>query len=100
MKFYAILVTSGLVCLSAGCQSPAVPSTPGALIRRQTSAKLRKGMTVQEVATVLGEPTEFRPGKGNRDDVAVYRVKDQTFTIYFYQNQLTRYVSSQQPVNR
>ncbi|HLK58261.1 MAG TPA: hypothetical protein VKU00_16970 [Chthonomonadaceae bacterium] len=43
---------------------------------------------------------EFRPGNGNRDDVAVYQLEDQTFTLYFYRNRLTRYVSSQQPVNR
>jgi outer membrane protein assembly factor BamE (lipoprotein component of BamABCDE complex) len=86
--------------LLAGCNSNAPPSTPQAQMRRQTTAKLRNGMTEAEVATVLGQPTEFRPGNGTRDDVAVYRVKDQTFTIYFYQNRLTRFISSQQPVNR
>jgi outer membrane protein assembly factor BamE (lipoprotein component of BamABCDE complex) len=99
LKPIPCLSVAGLFLL-AGCQSDAPPSTPQAKIRRQTSAKLRSGMSEAEVATVLGQPTQFRPGNGNRDDVAVYRVGDQTFTIYFYQSRLTRYVSSQRPVNR
>lgn len=88
------------ICLLAGCHSNAPPSTPQAWVRRQTSAKLHRGMTEAEVAKGLGQPMEFRPGNGNRDDVAVYQLEDQTFTLYFYRNRLTRYVSSQQPVNR
>ena len=88
------------LCLFVGCRSAGPPSTPQAAIRRQTSAKLRNGMSESDVAAVLGKPIEFRPGNGNRDDFAVYHVKDQTFTIYFYRNRLTRYISSQQPVNR
>jgi hypothetical protein len=91
-----------VACLFAlpGCNPNAPPSTPQAQVRRQTSAKLKNGMTEAEVETELGKPTEFRPGAGKRDDVAVYRVNDQTFTLYFYRNRLTRYVSSQKPVNR
>ncbi len=90
----------GVATLLAGCSTNPVPSSPQATIRRQTSAKLRTGMSEADVSQVLGNPTEFRPGNGARDDVAVYRVGDQTFTIYFYQDHLTRYVSSEHPVNR
>jgi len=88
------------LCLLAGCNPNLAPSTPQSMVRRQTAAKLRNGMFENEMAAVLGQPIEFRAGNGARDDVAVYRVKDQTFTIYFYRYRLTRYVSSQQPVNR
>ena len=88
------------ICPLVGCHSDVVPATPQSAVRRQTTAKLHNGMTEAEVAATLGQPAEFRPGNGARDDVAVYHVTDQTFTIYFYRNRLTRYVSSQQPVNR
>ena len=94
------LLSVAALCLLAGCSSNTPLSTPQAVVRRLTTAKLHTGMSESEVAAVLGRPAEFRPGNGARDDVAVYHVKDQTFTIYFYRNRLTRYVSSQLPVNR
>ena len=87
------------LCVLAGCRSGGVLATPEAETRRETSAKLHNGMSEAEATAALGQPAEFRPGNGKKDDVAVYRVKDQNFTIYFYQDRLTRYVSSQQPVN-
>jgi hypothetical protein len=93
-------LAAAAIFLLAGCRSNTPPSTPQAWVRRQVSAKLHSGMTEAEVAQVLGQPKEYRPGNGKRDDVAIYRLEDQTFTLYFYQNRLTRYVSSQQPVNR
>ncbi|MEP6754844.1 MAG: hypothetical protein ABJA67_05040 [Chthonomonadales bacterium] len=89
-----------LLVVAVGCRNNSLSSSPQAKVRRETSAKLRVGMTTKEVAQTLGQPTEFRRGNATRDDVAVYKVTDQTFTIYFYQDRLTRYVSSQQPVNR
>jgi len=87
------------LCLSTGCHLGAPPDHD-ATIRYETRAKLRNGMTETEVNQVLGRPSEFRPGNGTRDDVAVYRVGDQSFTTYFYQGRLTRVVSSRKPVNR
>jgi hypothetical protein len=95
-----LFLCGAALSLLAGCNSNAPLSTPQATVRRQTIRKLNKGLTEAEVARALGQPTQFRPGNGTRDDVAVYRVGDQTFTIYFFHDRLTRYVSSQQPVNR
>jgi hypothetical protein len=97
-RVHGILI--GLFVGLAGCHSPGPPSTPQAAVRRQTSARLHRGMTEAEVAASLGKPSEFRAGNGTRDDVAVYRIEGQTFTIYFYRGRLTRFVSSQLPVNR
>ena len=87
------------LCLVSGCGSNRAPVLQTEA-RRQIAAKLRVGMSEGEVSAVLGQSMEFRPGNGHRDDVGVYRVKGHTFTIYFYQKRLTRYMTSQQPVNR
>ena len=99
LKPVRCLPLAGLFAL-AGCNGSLPPATPQAQVRRQTAALLKNGMSEPEVTAVLGQPKLFRPGNGSRDDVAVYNVRGQNFTIYFYKNRLTRYVSSQQPVNR
>jgi hypothetical protein len=93
-----LLVT---LCLPAGCRLGARPDDHDAAVRHQTRAKLHNGMTQAEVDQTLGRrPSEFRPGGGRRDDVALYPVGDETYTLYFYQGRLTRVVSSRKPVNR
>jgi len=89
-----VVLPFGLALVAAaGCRSPRSVS-PSLQQRADMKAKLRVGMTKAEVAAAIGQPSQFRPARGQGMDVAVYKVGDSTLTVYFYQDRLSRTRSS------